>query len=332
MTRLGQLFWSIAAIDAVLLAIFFVMSYQSRGGQEDGGREMGLFFFVIVPAVVLGGAMLLFHFNASLPMRWVALFIVIVPGLWFAKTQTEGWTIDRRVEANRYGTGYFQSEPLRQMGAAVVQRDVATLMRIGPTVDVNTPGRDMTLMRLAVDGADARASDGSELPVVRALLALGAHADDAMPVACVRSDSALLGMLLAAGANPNLRVSPQQPLVFQVIRSLTPANFRLLATHGLDLNSSFHDEPLAVQLTIHRRWDLLAIAIELGADTRRARPDGRNVGDELASQIAEETSAGREPPSELVRARQLQRCANAPAGSPSDCSSSPPPTPPFTNG
>lgn len=331
MTRLGQLFWPIAAIDAVLLAIFFVMSLQSRGGQQDGGREMGLFFFVIVPAVVLGGAMWLFHVSTSLPMRSVALFIVIVPGLWFAKTQTEGWMIDRRVEAQRNGTGYFDSEPMRQLGAAVVQRDVATLMRIGPTVDVNTPGRDMTLMRLAVEGPDARVSDGSDLPVVRALLALGAHADDAMPVACVRFDSALLAMLLAAGADPNLRVSPQQPLVFQVIRSLTPANFRLLATHGLDLNSSYDDDPLAVQLTIHRRWDLLAIAIELGADTGRARPDGRNVAGELASQIAEETSAGRELPDELVRASQLQRCMTASAGSASDCRSSSPPTPPFTN-
>jgi len=50
---------------------------------------------------------------------------------------------------------------MRQMGAAVVPRDGATLRRIGPTADGNTPGREMTLMRLAVDGRDARLADGS---------------------------------------------------------------------------------------------------------------------------------------------------------------------------
>ena len=88
---------------------------------------------------------------------------------------------------------------MQQLGAAVVQRDVGTLMRIGPTVDINTPGRSMTLLRLAAEGPDARISDGSEVAVVRALLALGARADDALPVACVRLDPALLELLRAAG-------------------------------------------------------------------------------------------------------------------------------------
>ena len=87
--------------------------------------------------------------------------------------------------------------------------------------------------------------------------------------------------------------------------SITPRNFRLLAQHGLDLNSKSRDDPLPVQLTIYRRWGLLAIAIELGADTKRARPDGRNVADELASQIAEEMKAGRGPPADLPRASPL---------------------------
>ena len=51
------------------------------------------------------------------------------------------------------------------------------------------------------------------------------------------------------------------------------------------------------------QFDPLA-RFELGADTGRARPDGRNVADELASQLEEETSAGREPPRELARVRQ----------------------------
>lgn len=305
MTRLGQVFWTIALIDAVLLAVFIVMMLQSRSGANDGGREMGLFFFGLVPAVVLVATMLMFHFSELWPMKSVALFILVVPGLWFAKVQVEDHLIDRRVEANRSGTGYFETDAMKQMGAAVVQRDVATLMRIGPTVDVNTPGRDMTLMRLAVDGPDVRKADVSLLPVVQALIELGAHPDEAMPVACVRVDSTLLELLLAAGADPNLKVAPNEPLVFATMSSLTPSNFRLLARHGLDLNSKSYKNPLPVQLMIYRRWDLLAVAIELGADLSGARPDGRTVASELASQVAETAAAGQELPPALLRLRQL---------------------------
>jgi hypothetical protein len=305
MIRLAQLFWTIAAIDAVLLAGLFVVLFQDRGGQHDGGRAMGLFFFVLLPAVVLAIATALFYFGTSLPLKSIALFIVIVPGFWFAKVRVDDWVVGQRILANRNGGGYFESQAMQQMGVAVVQRDLATLMRLGPTVDVNTPGREMTLLRLAVERPDARTSDDSELPVVRGLLALGAHPDDAMPVACVRSDPALLELLLAAGGHPNLMIKPQRPLVFDTVGSLTASNFRLLAVHGLDLESSSHDEPLAVQLALQRRWDLLAIAIELGADPTRARLDGRNVAGELANQLAEATASGRPPPPELLHARQL---------------------------
>ena len=311
MTRLARVFWPIALIDAVVLVVLLVMTLQQRPVQNDGGREMGLFFFVLLPGIVLAIVMLLFHFSTSMTAKWLALVIAVVPGLYFAKSQIEGKLSDRTIEANRIGVGYFDSEPMRQMGAAVVKRDVETLMRIGPTVDVNAPGREMTLMRLAVSSSDARTSDGSELPVVRALLALGANADAAMHDACIRRDSTLLKTLLVAGGNPNLQVTPLQPLVFEALSSITPGNFRLLAEHGLDLNSKLRDDPLAVQLAIYRRWDLLAIAIELGADTNLARPDGRNVANELASQADEEKTAGREVPADLQRARAALGASHA---------------------
>jgi hypothetical protein len=301
---LGHVFWAIAALDATLLVIFLVMTLQDPAGRHDGGREMGIFFFILLPACVLGIAMLIFHFSSAWPGRALALFVVIVPGLYFGKLQIEDKLIDRRIEANRKGVGYFDSEPMRLMAAAVVARDVETLGRIGPTVDVNAPGRDMTLMRLAVRSDDARVSDSGQLPVVRELLRSGAKADDAMDVACMGSDSALLETLLAAGGDPNLKVAGSgQPLIFDRMSSITANNFRLLSQHGLALNSTSQGDPLPVQLAIYRRWDLLAIAIELGADTTGARPDGRNVADELAGQAAEETNAGRDVPADLQRAR-----------------------------
>nr|WP_295769674.1 hypothetical protein [Rhodoferax sp.] len=313
MTRFSQVFWAITAIDATLLIVFLVMAPQQRSVQNDGSREMGIFYFIILPCCVLALAMLLFHFSASLPAKWVALFIVAAPGLYFAKSQIEHRIVERRMEADQLGVGYFDTEPMRQMGAAVVKHDVETLMRVGPSVDVNAPGRDnMTLMRMALSSADTRRSNGSEMPVVRALLALGALPEDAMPTACIRFDSELLEILLAAGGNPNLNTGDRDPLVFGTMNSITPRNFRLLAQHGLNLNSkSRNDDPLPVQLAIYRRWDLLAIALELGADITLARKDGRNVAGELAGQIDEKTKAGGELPADLMLASALLEASRA---------------------
>lgn len=302
MTRLAQAFWMVAALDAAVLLVALLMSLQDSGGGRDGGREMGLFFFVLVPAAVLVLAALAFHFSGSTAARAVALLVVLVPGLWWARVQVDEVLITRRMAADRAGTGFFDTEAMRLMGAAVMQHDVPTLMRLGPGVDVNTPGREMTLLRLA---AEALEPDGTELPVVRALLALGAQADQAMPAAVVRDDPALLKMLLAAGANPNLQNAYGQPLIFDVKSTIPPRSFRLLAAHGLNLDSVSYGDPLPVQLTIYRRWDLLVIAIELGADTARTREDGRSVAGELAAQADEARQAGREVPAELQQARAL---------------------------
>jgi len=316
MSRLSPLFWTVATLDALLLAVFLVISLR-QGSHGDGGREMAIFFFIVVPSLVLLAAGLLFHYGSSTLAKGIALFIVAVPGLFFAKTQIDNLLIDRRIEADRAGVGYFSGEAMRAMGAAVVNRDVATLLRIGPSVDVNTAGdRGMTLLALAIDSDHPRPAgrvEGDELPVVRALLSLGAHPDAGLDSASKRDTPELLALLLDAGANPNLRTDDGEPLVFKWKSVLKPANLRLLAEHGLDLNSVSYEDPLPVVLTIYRRWDLLAVLIELGADTTRPRPDGRNVAGELTSQIAEETAAGREPPADLLRAKALLDASRASA-------------------
>lgn len=105
MTRLGLVFWSVAGIEAALLAVLCVVSLGDDAGRHDGGRTMGLFFYVLLPALVFGAAMLLFHFSASWPMRAAALLIIVAPGLWFAQARVGDWLVGRRIEANRKGTG-----------------------------------------------------------------------------------------------------------------------------------------------------------------------------------------------------------------------------------
>lgn len=49
---LKWVFWSIAAFDGVLLLVLIISTLtHDGGGHNDGGRETGIFFFLIVPGV-----------------------------------------------------------------------------------------------------------------------------------------------------------------------------------------------------------------------------------------------------------------------------------------
>lgn len=308
MIRMPPVFWTLTALDALFFAVLLVMTLTQRS-HGDGGREMALFFFIAVPCGVLMAAVLLFVCVDSTVARVLALFIVTVPGLFFGGGQLRGLWIDRSIAQHQNGTAQFEGGAMRAMGAAVVLRDVDALRRIGPTVDLNTIGdRGMTLFALAAercvdDSPDA--TDGRGLQVVATLLALGAQPNQGLDTAVRLKQTALLRLLLEAGADPNRHAEGAQPLVFRWLSVTTPETLRLLAAHGLDLNATEHGNSFAVTATIYRRWDLLAVLIELGADTTRPRPDGRTVAGELTAQLADEARAGRLAPPDLLHAKAL---------------------------
>jgi hypothetical protein len=303
---MSLLFWIIAAGDAVLFAVM-LFSYL-QGGSDSGGREMGIFFFVLVPSVILALSVLLHIYSRAPFWRMLALFIVAGPGLLFLGTQVRNVYIDHLVEQRASGRGYFDSEPLNQLGAAVVGCDTDKLQKLGHRIDLNIRGREgITLLGLAVERAieQPECTQGSRLAVVQKLLALGANADSGLDNALRMKDSAILAELLKAGANPNQLSSSDQPIIFRWRSVTPPESFRLMIEHGLDLNATEYGTPLAVDLTIYRRWDLLAIAIEHGADWRRPRKDGRNVAAEIATQITELEKEGTAIPADLTRVQTL---------------------------
>ncbi len=305
MTRLVPAFWTLAALDTLALAVMLVATLGSQAGHQDGGREMGLFFFVIVPFCVLALAVLLFLFVRAPFARYLALIIVALPALFWVWVQVDDLRIDRAIESNRTGAGYFSGSAMRAMAVAVVDRDLETMRRIGPTVDVNAVGKhDTTLLRLAIDRDPIgvpQPSDVAEVPVVKLLLALGARPDSGLERAVKRPDTTLLRLLLDAGGDPNLRRPGEQALVFSWYPVMTPEALRLLAAHGLDPNVRYYDDPIAVLFTIYQRWDLVDVLIDLGTDIDRPRPDGRNVRGELSEQMAEELAKGHALPDGLLK-------------------------------
>lgn len=308
---LNPFFWSVVALDAALFLGLLVSLLVQPGGSADGGREMGIAFFVIAPLILIGGAVVLYVFSRSMAWKIAALIIVAGPGLFIAAGQIRSAYIDYVVRQNALGRGHFSGSAMKEMGGAVVQADLATLQRLGPTVDINTVGeRGTTLISMAAEQAfDApdEASAGRRFAVIQTLIRLGAKPGPAMSTALKLKDPAVLNALLEAGADPNALTEHRSPLVFEWLSTMPVENLRLLIQHGLNVNVVQYNTPLPVEVTLQRRWDLLLLLAQSGADLRKPRDDGRNVADELAIRVEEAKSEGHDPPADLVRVRELLR-------------------------
>lgn len=305
------IFWAFVALDAALLAILIVLGITSPA-TPDGGQEMSLIFFVIVPATIVAGAVLLFLKVESSVWRMVALVIAAGPGLLLAGTRLRSAVIDYRVRQNAAGSGYFSGRDLKRAGAAVVQRDVAALAALDRSVDVNTKGkRGMTLMELAVTQAfesPASPSAGStSLDVVRALLARGADPNAGLEIATKLADSTILLALLDAGAKPGF-ATDQGPVAFQWLNVMPPANFTALLDHGLDVNlSDAFGTPLIIAAAQKDRWNFVLLLMDRGADASRVARNGTRLGDVVQSRV--EPTSERPPEMKADIARVKARLA-----------------------
>jgi hypothetical protein len=306
---MNPIFWSVVVLDVALFLGLLISMLVQRGGSENGGREMGIAFFVIAPLLLIGVAVLLYVLTRSSVWKILALIIVAGPGLFIAGGRIRGAYIDYVVRQNTLGRGYFSTAAMKAMGAAVVEADLATLQRLGPTVDVNEVGeRGKTLIGMAADQAfDAPDEKRARrrLAVIEALLRLGAKPGPAMSLALKVKDPAVLTALLNAGADPNGLTEQGAPLVFEWLSTMPVENLRLLIQRGLNVNVVQYRTPLPVEVTLQRRWDLLLLLAQSGADLTRPRDDGRNVAGELAIRVEEAKSEGREPPPDLLRVREL---------------------------
>jgi hypothetical protein len=299
-------FWTIVALD---LAMFLVglISTMTQHGPNDGGREMALFFGLLFPAAVIGAAVLLYVFARSPAWRVIALVIVAGPGLFIAGSRLRNAWIEHQVAEDLLGRGHFSGRVMKQMGEAVVKRDVATLTRLAPQADLNAAGPEgMTLVRLAVEQADtwqSRADVPPALPVVQSLLRLGARPGPGLETATKLKSPDVLRTLLDAGADPNLGRSAD-PVVFHWIGVMPLTSLQLLAERGLDLDLVDRDgTPLVVAVAEQVRWDLLLFLVEKGADDSRPDRQGRTVLARLNDRIEIAAREGQEPPEALVRAR-----------------------------
>ena len=76
-------FWILAALDGMTLLTLLVLGLNERG-HNDGGRELGLLFFVLLPMLILAAVCPTFWFVPVIAARWICFTILAIPGAFCA--------------------------------------------------------------------------------------------------------------------------------------------------------------------------------------------------------------------------------------------------------
>jgi len=198
-------FWILAALDGIALMTLLVLGINEKG-HNDGGREMGLLFFVLVPLLILAVDCLAFWLVPVNAIRWVCLAILAVPGAFYAYVGVA--QLGLRVVNDP--TNGFANPAMRETVRAVSKLDVEAVRKWAPNMDkeidqgrVDAPLR--IVIQSMVDEIRTRlpAQTDRHIEIVKILLENGAKPNEVLEIACWTKSEPLLRLMFEHGADPN---------------------------------------------------------------------------------------------------------------------------------
>jgi hypothetical protein len=202
---MAKAFWILAALDGLALLTQLTLGLNEKG-HNDGGREMGLMFFVLLPLLILAGTCLAFAWLPFTPLRWLLLAVVALPASFDAYLGIAKLGL-RSVNDPANG---FPNPAMRDTVRAVSKLDVEGVRKSAPGMDKDIDqGRVDAPLRIViqsmVDEIRSRVPAQTErhLEIVKILLENGAKPNDALEIACWTKSEALLRLLFQHGADPN---------------------------------------------------------------------------------------------------------------------------------
>lgn len=236
-------FWLLVLLDLAAILFFFVLGLEAAKPSQTSPIVVA-FYMLVIPGVILLGAIGLFLITKSSTLRLVATAIAASPLLYVAigSMQSQMW---RATYVDADGTRvHFSSDKLKELEYAILKNDVAAATSLIPQVNVNelgdggmsllsitlrqmekTPDRQEIFQALLAAGADPNAGKG-ELPLSTAMYV------------SKRAGPEPFASLIKAGADLNAKgLFRDEPLYFGVVgRGVHPNLFEIALDKGIDLN------------------------------------------------------------------------------------------------
>ena len=309
--------FGLAGLEAALLLWMFILSEtEPRGGGLNGGPEMALFFYVIVPAAFLALAVVVFRFARSRFFRWASALAIVAPLVALVVHEVQETILRYHVREDASGRGYFETRPAKRLAEAVVQGDTAAVAALVGSTDIRQFGEsNETFLRLALERT------GDKAALVAILLRAGADpnqngnwpGDGGWPLrsAIYSGDAAVIGLLLDAGADPNRVDNQGQPAFFTALEY--PDMLALLLPRGVRLTEENAEGWTALMFGVRTgRWRSVDMMLDAGADPAHVSKSGLTLAGTVDLVKREKIRFEEPVPPELLALEERLRTSRRP--------------------
>jgi ankyrin repeat protein len=283
------LFWALVALDLAGLLLFLALGLAAAGSARTSPVTVTLLLFVL-PAVLLGAAVVVFHRSTSPMWRGGAFLLAAAPLLILAGSAYRA-KAQFGAHANERGElTFFREGPSRDLAEAIRRNDDSAVAALASQADVNRAGLEgMTPLLLAL--RQLREAPGQHA-VLGALLAAGADPNagteyeiplELATQLVAKSGTTPVRLLLDAGADPNRLGSSGAPIWFSAIgRDLDTTVLVLMLDKGVAINAATPDGQTALlRAATAPNWRAALLLLERGADWRQGRTlSGRSFAEE----------------------------------------------------
>lgn len=302
-------FWILAGLNAAGLLLLLVLGLREKG-HNDGGREMGLVFYVLLPLLVLGLVVAVFHFVPVTLVRWLCLAVAALPLAFY------GYVAVARIGltfVNSPANNYTDPN-MKKLMSAVDKLDVDAVRRLAPLMDKTVDqGQPFAPLRLVIDKMVQEqktrlpARVEPHLAILKTLLENGARPNEALLVACWTRSGELFSYMFQAGADPNYRDQYSGPVFFSCLDGgigvpgpALPMVKEFVAA-GVDVNVRSNSGFLpAAYAASCGQFDAALHLLDHGADPDARDGAGQNLRDVVAKKAAELGAAAPEDLKQLA--------------------------------
>jgi hypothetical protein len=283
--------WVVIAVLAVLVA---GETLSPAKGGDAAGRGIGQAIYYL--AMIALAVLLVLNL---LPYKWskyAALILIVAPFVLFKANSV--WK-NARAYLNRDTTPLFADPQREAIADAIYEAQPEKLRKLlqTPVPLLNEPGKDFTLLELAVDMTSRSESAREErLQCVELLIGAGASIEGPDQPVYVRNVGLLspdvLRLLLRHGADPNALANNystgtrNMPILFDLIQSTYGSDqlVRILLEHGADPNAVRPDDTLdrpgysaLLYAAALEEWGIARLLLQRGADPGFRAPDGETL-------------------------------------------------------
>jgi hypothetical protein len=288
------LFWIAIATDAALTGLWFLLGLAAAGPSHTHPLAV-IGYLLLVPALILAGLVFWFVRASSTAARIFRLLVAASPLLIAASgLALTGASMFANPKAGQESMS-FRPASLADLESAVLRNDVYGVRRAAAAAGLRgrQDGAGVLLLSLA-----RVAKSPEQLPVLEALLNAGADPNGGYGAKPLEDAIRRAGgpktveLLLAAGADPNLRNPIGDPIFFAATDSRVDVEvLRMLIDRGATVNIRSQSGDTALRRAVTaRNWKAAQLLLDRGALPQNRSEEREQVQQRLAASTSGATA------------------------------------------